>query len=97
MNEPFDCKRMTGSMQIRILQLRTFDAEKQSSSLSRILGGATTSLFGGTTLQSPDGRYESDMAQLKADNAKLAAAGCKIYDLDAEMAETDMRKTPRPR
>lgn len=88
---------MTGSMQIRILQLRTYNENEQASALSRAFSSVTTPLFGGSAAQAPNGKYQRDVAQLETDNARLAAAGCKTYDLKAELAETDMSKTPRPR
>ncbi len=54
----FDCKKLTGTMQIRILQMRGYDTNKKTSTVARSLQSLTTPIFGGTKEGvDPDGQY----------------------------------------
>ena len=94
----FDCKKLTGTMQIRILQMRGYDTNKKTSAASRSLQSLTTPIFGGTKEGlDPDGQYLKDRAMLEAYNRQLGVKQCKTFDLDAELAikSTDVTPTPR--
>jgi hypothetical protein len=94
----FDCKKLTGTMQIRILQMRGYDTNKKTSAASRSLQSLTTPIFGGTKEGiDPDGQYLKDRAMLEAYNRQLGIKQCKTFDLDAELAirSTDVTPTPR--
>lgn len=94
----FDCKKLTGTMQIRILQMRGYDTNKKTSAASRSLQSLTTPIFGGTKEGvDPDGQYLKDRAMLDAYNRQLAVKQCKTFDIDAELAikSTDVTPTPR--
>lgn len=93
----YDCKKLTGVMQIRILQIRGYEDRKKTSGASRALQSVTTPIFGGTTQgMDPDGQYRRDRAMLDAYNVRLAQKGCKTYDIDAELKKSDLFDTPRP-
>jgi len=93
----YDCRKLTGLMQIRILQVRGYDSERQASTASRSLQSLTKPIFGGSKEgMDPDGQYQRDVAMLRAYNYRLATKSCKTFDLAAELAATDDR-TPVPR
>lgn len=98
-----DCKRLTGRMQIRILQLREMLQTNKSSSFSNGLretaAPVTGLLLGKTTAYSNDPvkRRNEDVAMLTAYNKQLAVKGCKTYNLDAELnAKPGSLDLPRP-
>lgn len=92
-----DCRKLTGRMQVRILQVRSYSEKRATSGLSKGLQSSIVPVFGGTTQgMSPDEQYAIDRAQLEAYNKQLVAKGCKSYDLDAALATTDVRVTPVP-
>jgi hypothetical protein len=81
-----DCKKLTGRMQVRILQNRGFDASKGQ-------GSGFGSMFG---VKSPTERNAQDRAQLQAYNAALSEKKCPTFDLTKELQQQDMKVTPRP-
>ncbi len=94
----FDCNKLTGTMQIRILQMRGYDTNKKTSTVARSLQSLTTPIFGGTKEGvDPDGQYLKDRAMLEAYNRQLGAKQCKTFDLDTELAikSTDVMPAPR--
>jgi hypothetical protein len=92
-----DCSKLTGTMQIRILQLRGYDTNKQASAAARGLQALATPIFGGTKEGvDPDAQYRRDVAMLEAYNRQLASKKCKTFDLASELAATtDSTPTPR--
>ena len=94
----FDCKKLTGLMQIRILQVRGYDSNKKASAAARGIQSLATPIFGGTKEGvDPDGQYRKDLAMLQAYNRQLGVKQCKTFDLDAELASTATDVTPSPR
>jgi hypothetical protein len=92
-----DCKKLSGRMQVRILQIRDRDERYRASLLARGMQSATTLAIGGSKHSiSPDAEYARDRAQLEAYNRQLAEKGCKTYDLDAELRPKPLAETPRP-
>ncbi len=92
-----DCRKLTGRMQIRILQVRSYSEKQATSLVSKGLQSSIVPVFGGTSQGSnPDAQYATDRAQLEAYNKQLVAKGCKSYDLDAALATSDVRITPVP-
>jgi hypothetical protein len=94
----FDCNKLTGTMQIRILQMRGYDTNKKTSTVARSLQSLTTPIFGGTKEGvDPDGQYLKDRAMLEAYNRQLGSKQCKTFDLDTELAikSTDVMPAPR--
>ena len=90
-----DCKKLTGRMQIRILEIRDFNERSQSTGLSRVLQSGVAAVTGGSTAGTdPSGQYATDRSMLDAYNKQLAAKGCKTYDLEAELKPKDFKETP---
>lgn len=93
----YDCKKLTGVMQVRILQMRGYETREKTTSVSRTMQSISTPIFGGSKEGiDPDGQYRRDRAMLDAYNARLAEKGCKTFDVDAELHKTDPHDTPRP-
>lgn len=92
-----DCKRLTGKMQVRILQIRDYDPSRKTSEISRSLQSVHAPIIGGSTFGvDPDSRYKSDRAMLVAYNRRLAEKKCRTFDLDAELKPKPYSDTPRP-
>jgi hypothetical protein len=93
----FDCKKLTGTMQIRILQIRGYDTNRKASAAARGVQTLATPIWGGTKEGvDPDGQYQRDLAMLEAYNRRLADKKCPTFDLAAELA-TKQDTTPAPR
>jgi TolA-binding protein len=93
----YDCKQLTGRMQVRILEVRDFNERAQSSGASRLLQSAITGIIGGTSAgKDPVGTTAKDRAMLQAYNNQLKAKGCKSYNLDDELRPKDVKVTPVP-
>ncbi|MFA5900567.1 MAG: hypothetical protein WC829_15815 [Hyphomicrobium sp.] len=92
----YDCRKLTGMMQIRILQIRGYDANKQASLAARNMQSIATPIWGGTKEGvDPEGQYQRDRAMLEAYNQRLATKQCKTFDIAAELAATT-DTTPQP-
>ncbi len=92
-----DCKKLTGRMQVRILDLRDYASRSQSSSVSRGVQSAVTGIFGGTDHgKNPDQQYARDLARLEAYNRQLVAKDCKSFDLKSVLQPKPVRDTPSP-
>lgn len=92
-----NCKELTGRMQLRILEIRDYEARQHTSALSHGLQTGATSIFGGTSANAdPADIYVEDRARLEAYNQRLAALNCKSYDLAAELQPKDVKVTPTP-
>lgn len=82
-----DCKKLTGRMAIRIVQIRDFQTRTQTTSLSHAMQAAAKPMYGGSGEGSdPEGRYARDRAMLEAYNQRLAEKNCANFDLNAELA-----------
>jgi hypothetical protein len=93
----YDCKRLTGTMQIRILQVRGYDSNKKASLAARGMQSLATPIWGGTKEGvDPDAQYRRDLAMLEAYNRQLANKKCRTFDLAAEL-NTTADTTPTPR
>jgi len=96
-DDKLNCKQISGRMQVRILQLRGFDDRKQASSLSRGIQAGMAATFGNLSHGvDPQGQHDADIQSLQAYNQRLVALGCKSYDLQKELNETDPHETPAP-
>lgn len=92
-----DCAKLTGRMQVRLLQLRGYNERNTSSAIGRTMQLVAKPVFGGTSAGAdPDARYADDVARLRAYNARLAELGCATYDLDKELAAKPSDPTPAP-
>jgi hypothetical protein len=85
--QELSCKKLTGRMAVRIVQIRDFQTRNQASPLARSLQAATKPMFGGSGEGSdPDGRHARDIAILRAYNQRLAEKKCPDFDLEKELA-----------
>lgn len=92
----YDCRKLTGLMQIRILQVRGYDSNKQASMAARGMQTFATPIWGGTKEGvDPEGQHRKDLAMLEAYNQRLAEKQCKTFNLAAELAATS-DTTPAP-
>jgi len=94
----YDCKRLTGIVQVRILQMRGEQAHAKTTLASRGMQSVSQSVFGGNAaVIDPEQRYTQDHAMLEAYNRQLAAKNCKTFDIAAELkAGTNATGTPTP-
>jgi hypothetical protein len=93
----YSCNKITGLMQVRILQIRGYGPEDKGSLAARGVQSVTTPIFGGTTVGiDPDGQYARDVAMLQAYNNLLAQKQCKTFDLKAELNRPGSNATPTP-
>lgn len=94
----YNCKKLTGIMQVRILQIRDYDSSDKATLAARGLQVVTTPIFGGTTTgTNPDAQYRKDRAMLEAYNRRLAEKKCKTFDLAAELQRRGLHDMPRPK
>lgn len=90
----FNCKRVAGQMQVRILELR--GGARASNGAAEAIQSATVPLFGGTTRgTNSQGERQADIDHLKASNAMLKLENCPYFDLDAELAKPATAPTPK--
>lgn len=92
----YDCKKLTGHIQLRIRQLRSTRADAKTSEIGRTMQKVATPLIGGTNRGiDQEGDNARDLSMLKAYNGRLAAKNCAIFDLETLLApgNTD---APRP-
>lgn len=87
----FDCKRLAGKVQIRILEMRANMSPQETSALSRSLQSAFS---GGMTAQAAGGAHASDFAQLEAFNRQLAEKNCRSFDLAKALGGNEAAPTP---
>lgn len=97
-NKKLNCKQLSGRTQVLILQLRGFGERKQASGFSRGLQSVFSSTVGTSAKgRDPDGQHAEDLKRLQDYNQRLAASGCKSFDLDYELKQTDPLVSPVPR
>ncbi len=90
-----DCKKLTGRMQIRILEMRTFATANQTSGLSRTMHAASKTMFGGTSSgMDPNGEHARDYATLENTNRQLVTQDCRSFDLQQTLAGQDTPPQP---
>ncbi len=92
-----DCKKLTGRMQVRILQARDYATQEKTSAASRALQQAVVATGSPATRGvDPDRENTQDRAQLEAYNQQLAAMKCKTFNLDEDLKPKAANVTPRP-
>jgi hypothetical protein len=97
-DQKLTCKQLSGRVQVLILQLRGYSGRKQSSGFSRGLQSAFSATVGTTaTGADPEGDHASDMKRVRDYNQRLVDKGCKSYDLDYELKQTDPHESPAAR
>ncbi|MGH1417344.1 MAG: hypothetical protein ACRBCJ_00630 [Hyphomicrobiaceae bacterium] len=96
-DDDLSCRQLTGRMQVRLLEYRDRANQSKTTSMSRGLQSAVTSIFGGTKKETdPTGEYSIARQQLEAYNARLAAKNCKTFDLERELQTSATGPTPTP-
>ncbi len=74
-----DCKKLTGRMQIRILEMRTYATTAQTSGLSRSMHAADKTVFGGTSAGiDPKGEHARDYAALEIVQSPAGQPGLQV-------------------
>lgn len=97
-----DCRRLTGRMQVRILQVRDrapkSDAAYVAYMKSALRASRNLMLRGSTRAGegTQEERAARDIAMLRAYNQLLAQKGCPAFDLEAELKVKSLAHTPRP-
>lgn len=92
-----DCKRLTGRMQVRILQIRDTSERGNGNMIARGLQSTLTPVLGGTTYGvDRQADFARDKAVLEAMNRQLATKNCATFDLEAELRPRPLRDTPTP-
>jgi hypothetical protein len=91
------CKKLTGRIQVRLLQIRDYNPKTKVSTASRTLQSGATTIFGGTNVGlDPDKDHARQVAILEAYNRQLAAKGCRTFDLAAEFDPKRYKEIPTP-
>lgn len=91
-----DCKRLNGSITIKIKQMRVSGGRVRPSVAAATAQAAARPVIGGTTYgQNLGVDLMRDRARLEALNRRLAELKCPTFDLDAELAPGN-DKLPRP-
>lgn len=92
-----DCRKLSGRMQIRILQIRDRSGGYGATWASRGMQTATGAVLGGTAYgTNVDAQRARDLAMLEAYNAELKAKNCPVFDLAEELKPKPVDATPRP-
>jgi hypothetical protein len=95
--QKLDCKKLTGRMQVRILQIRDTAERPKPSETGQTAFSTFTTITGKPTYGSdPDRQLANDRAVLEAYNRQLAAKGCATYNLDDELRAQPASVTPKP-
>lgn len=100
----FDCKRLTGAAQIKILQLRHHALRPAPSTASRWISATSETVDRGvdTVLGKSPGRsltaddYALQRAHLEALNRALASRNCGTFDLAVELKPEKGSTMPTP-
>jgi hypothetical protein len=79
-----DCRKLTGRMQVRILQVRDSSVRGGTTAMAQTTQSLVTPLMGGTTRRRSGGRRRRDRAYLEAMN-KLAAQNAPRSTSEAEL------------
>lgn len=92
-----DCKRLTGRMKLRILQVRDAETRGGGSKIAQAAQSAAIPVFGGTSRGAdPVADVARDRAYLEALNKQLESKNCATFNLDAELQPRSIRDTPTP-
>jgi hypothetical protein len=82
-----DCKRLTGSMTVKIIQMRDAGNRVQPSAIAASVQNAARPIVGGTTYgENIAGDLARDRARLETLNRQLASKNCATFDLEKELA-----------
>lgn len=91
-----DCKRLTGSISIKIIQMRDAPNRAKPSAIAAKAQAAVQPVVGGTVYgHDLAADLKRDRARLEALNAQLASKQCPTFDLDSDLAPGNTNP-PRP-
>jgi hypothetical protein len=91
-----DCRQLTGSMTIKIIQMRDTANRARPSAAAALAQQAVRPVVGGTRYgASVEEDLKRDRARLEALNARLAGKGCPTFDL-ADALRPGNTEPPRP-
>ena len=91
-----DCRQLTGSVTIKILQMRDAVNRKGPTAVAALAQNASRPVKGTTTHGvDVDVDYAQDRARLEALNRQLAAKDCRKFDIEAELKPGNTER-PRP-
>lgn len=91
-----DCKKLTGSISIKILQMREAGTRAKPSAIAATAQAAARPLVGGTSYgQDIAADLRRDRARLDALNGQLASKQCAVFDIDADLKPGNTNP-PRP-
>jgi len=94
--QELDCKKLTGSISLKIMQMRDAHNRANPSALAAGAQAAARPIVGGSVYgQNVAADLKRDRARLEALNRKLAAEACPVFDLDAELKPGNSNP-PRP-
>ncbi len=94
--QKLDCKGLTGSVVVKILQMREAGDRKAPSAVAAAAQQLARPLKGNSTYgQDVEADYAAQRARLDALNRQLAAKDCRTFDLDAELKPGN-KEQPRP-
>lgn len=82
------CKRLTGRMKIRILQIKDHVSRHHSTELARSLHTAQSQFGASGAGADTDAEYRRSLSMLEAYNGELQRRGCPTLDLAKELAPT---------
>ncbi|HRD78489.1 MAG TPA: hypothetical protein PK264_21545 [Hyphomicrobiaceae bacterium] len=90
----YDCKKLTGIIQIKILQLREPASRPVPSAIAKTGPAIGGPLFGS---KAPDPAEEraTEIARLRAYNTALGEKKCRTFDIDAELTKAAAAPVPR--
>ena len=94
----YNCRKLTGVMQVRIQQMRGKNGRPKTSLASRGIHAVNKSVYGETAGRvDPEEQYTRDHAMLEAYNHRLATKNCKTFDIAAELrADESTKGVPTP-
>ncbi|MDX2306771.1 MAG: hypothetical protein NW216_00875 [Hyphomicrobium sp.] len=93
----FDCDRINGRMQVRILAMRGAEHKSGASDFSNSTRTVLGNVPGNAAASGAEARTGAERAKLDALNALLAEKGCPTYDLEKELAQRPSAAPPEPR
>lgn len=91
-----DCRQLSGSMTIKILQMREAANRRPPTAIAALAQNASRPVKGTTTHGVDiDADYAKDRARLEAFNRQLAEKNCRTFDIAAQLKPGNT-ETPRP-
>jgi hypothetical protein len=94
--QALNCKQLTGSVTIKILQMREAQNRAPPSAVAALAQNAVRPVIGGATYGSNiEADLRRDRARLEAFNAQLARKDCPVFDLAKELRPGN-KDRPRP-